>query len=190
MRVAVLGAGGIIAPAIVRDLAESAEFEDLTLLDLDGTAARAAAAQYGDGKATGAAVDALDRQGLTLALEGHQVLINAASYRVNLAAMDAALAAGCNYIDLGGLYHVTKQQMAMAPAFESAGLVAILGCGAGPGKTNLMAVLGARALGRSGRDPLCVGGLRRGPARWPRDPLRAGHPARRADDGADRRPRR
>lgn len=35
MRVAVLGAGGTIAPAIVRDLAESPEVEELLLLDLD-----------------------------------------------------------------------------------------------------------------------------------------------------------
>ncbi len=35
MRVAVLGAGGTIAPAIVRDLAESDEVEELLLLDID-----------------------------------------------------------------------------------------------------------------------------------------------------------
>ena len=35
MRVAVLGAAGTIAPAIVRDLAESEEVSALRLLDLD-----------------------------------------------------------------------------------------------------------------------------------------------------------
>ena len=35
MRVAILGAGGTIAPAIVRDLAESDEVEQLLLVDLD-----------------------------------------------------------------------------------------------------------------------------------------------------------
>jgi saccharopine dehydrogenase (NAD+, L-lysine-forming) len=146
VRVAVLGAGGIIAPAIVRDLAESEEFGELTLLDLDGRAARQAAAEHGGGKASGAAVDATDRQALTLALEDHGLLINAASYRCNLAAMDAALAAGCNYLDLGGLYHVTAVQLQLHAAFSDAGLVAILGCGAGPGKTNVMAARAAREL--------------------------------------------
>lgn len=141
-----LGAGGIIAPAIVRDLAESAEFEELTLLDLDGVAARAVAAEHGGGKASGAAVDARDRQALTLALEDHGLLINAASYRCNLAAMDAALAAGCNYLDLGGLYHVTATQLRLDAAFAETGLVAILGCGAGPGKTNVMGARAAREL--------------------------------------------
>ena len=146
MRVAVLGAAGIIAPAIIRDLAESDEFEELTLLDINGAAARAAASEHGGGKASGAAVDASDRQALTLALEDHGLLINAASYPVNLAAMDAALAARCNYIDLGGLYHVTATQLPLDAAFADAGLVAILGCGAGPGKTNVMAARAAREL--------------------------------------------
>lgn len=146
MRVAVLGAAGTIAPAIVADLAADDGVGELTLLDLDGVTAREVAARHGAGMAQGSAVDAADRQALTLALEGHQVLVNAASYRVNLAAMDAALAADCNYVDLGGLYHVTAQQLRLSEAYSARGLVALLGCGAGPGKTNVMAVRAAREL--------------------------------------------
>jgi lysine 6-dehydrogenase len=146
MRVAVLGAGGTIAPAIVRDLAESSEVETLTLLDLDGDRAREVAERHGGGKATGAAVDASDRQALTLALDGCGLLLNAASYRVNLAAMDAALVAACAYVDLGGLYHVTERQLALDDAFAQAGLLAVLGAGAGPGKTNVMAARAAQEL--------------------------------------------
>ena len=51
MRVAILGAGGIIAPAIVRDLAESEEASDLLLLDLDESRAQAVADAHGGGKA-------------------------------------------------------------------------------------------------------------------------------------------
>jgi saccharopine dehydrogenase (NAD+, L-lysine-forming) len=146
VRVAVLGAGGTIAPAIVRDLAESPEVDSLTLLDLDGDRARAVARDHGGGIATGAAVDAADRQALTLSIEGHGLLLNAASYRVNLAAMDAALAAHCGYVDLGGLYHVTAQQLRLHDAFAEQGLLAILGAGAGPGKTNVMAARAAAEL--------------------------------------------
>lgn len=146
MRVALLGAGGTIAPAIVRDLAESAEVESLTLLDLDGARARAVADAHGAGRATAAAVDAADRQALTLALEGCGLLVNAASYRINLAAMDACLAAGCAYIDLGGLYHFTERQLRLHRDFEERGLLALLGAGAGPGKTNVMAARAAAEL--------------------------------------------
>jgi saccharopine dehydrogenase (NAD+, L-lysine-forming) len=146
MRVAVLGAGGTIAPAIVRDLAESEEFESLVLLDLDGSRARAVADAHGAGKATAAAVDASDPQALVFALEGCGLLVNAASYRINLRAMDACAASGCSYIDLGGLYHLTGDQLARSAEFEERGLLAVLGAGAGPGKTNVMAARAARDL--------------------------------------------
>ena len=146
MRVAVLGAGGTIAPAIVRDLAESEEFESLVLLDLHGSRARAVADAHGAGKATAAAVDASDPQALVFALEGCGLLVNAASYRINLRAMDACAASGCSYIDLGGLYHLTGDQLARSAEFEERGLLAVLGAGAGPGKTNVMAARAARDL--------------------------------------------
>ena len=46
------------------------------------------------------------------------MLVNSASYRVNIDAMDACLEAGCHYIDLGGLYHLTGDQLELSDAFE------------------------------------------------------------------------
>src|SRR4051812_26596993 len=94
LRVAVLGAGGTIAPAIVRDLAESEEAAELLLLDLDGDRARAVADEHGGGRARAQAVDA--RGGLADALAGSDVLVNSASYRVNLDAMRACVESGCH----------------------------------------------------------------------------------------------
>ena len=146
MRVAVLGAAGTIGPALVRDLAESAEVETIEALDIRREAAAGVAERHGAGKASAGTVDARDPQALTLALDGVQVLVNAAGYRTNLLAMDAALAAGCAYIDLGGLFHMTQRQLGRARDFEEAGLVAVLGAGAAPGKTNVMAARAAEGL--------------------------------------------
>lgn len=146
MRVGVLGAGGVIAPAIVRDLGESVEVTALHCLDLDGERAAVVAQTHGAGKASAAAIDATDVRALAGALEACDLLVNAASYRVNLAAMEAALAAGCHYVDLGGLYHVASDQYSRGAAFDRAGLLAVLGCGAGPGKTNVMAAWAAADL--------------------------------------------
>ncbi len=146
MRVAVLGAAGTIAPAIVRDLGESEEVEELLALDLDAGRAAAVAEAHGAGKAHAAAVDA--RAELSAALDGVDVLVNSASYRINLHAMRACLSAGCHYVDLGGLYWMTGRQLELSPQFEAAGLLAVLGMGSSPGKTNVMAVRARRALGR------------------------------------------
>ena len=47
INVAVLGAGGAIAPAVIRDLAESDEVATLRLLDVDERRAAAAAREHG-----------------------------------------------------------------------------------------------------------------------------------------------
>ena len=169
MNVAVLGAAGTIAPAIVRDLGSSmAEVASLSLLDLDGARAAAVALEHGGGRAGAAAVDARDPDALAAALDGVDVLVNAASYRINLDAMDACLAAGCHYLDLGGLYWMTGRQLARDEEFRRAGLLALLGIGSAPGKTNVMALRAARELGdaaaidsievvAAGRDPQATG---------------------------------
>ncbi len=146
LSVAVLGAGGTIAPAIVHDLGESEEVRRMTLLDLDAARAAAVADAHGSGKASASAVDARDVDGLAAALSGADVLVNTASYRINLDAMRACLGAGCHYLDLGGLYWLTFEQLTLGSEFERAGLLAILGIGSSPGKTNLMALRGVREL--------------------------------------------
>lgn len=146
MRVAVLGAGGTIAPAIVHDLVESDEVERLLLLDRDSERLDAVAASHGQApKVSTEAVDAT--LNLSAALGDTDVLVNAASYRINLHAMRACLEAGCHYMDLGGLYHVSAQQLELSDEFERAALLAILGIGSAPGKTNLMAAVAGRELG-------------------------------------------
>ena len=145
MRVAILGAGGTIAPAIVRDLAESDEVAAMRLLDLDLRRAEAVAVEHGGGKAQARQADATSD--LAEQLAGMDVLVNSAHYPVNLAAMDACLEAGCHYMDLGGLYHVTAKQLELGPRFEQHGLLALLGAGSAPGKTNLMAARAVRELG-------------------------------------------
>lgn len=144
-RVGVLGAGGTIAPAIVRDLADSEEVDSMRLLDLDLERAEDVAAAHGGGRAEAMRVDATD--GLAQELDGLDVLVNSASYRINLAVMEGCLEAGCHYIDLGGLYHVANQQLGLSDRFADAGLTAMLGVGSAPGKTNLLAARAVRELG-------------------------------------------
>lgn len=145
MRVAILGAGGTIAPAIVRDLAESDEVDELLLVDLDGAKARATADRHGGGKASVAA-----------GVAGADVVVNSAGYRINLDAMRWSLEAGAHYVDLGGLYWMAGRQLELNDAFERAGLLAVLGMGSSPGKTNVMARHAARALGTDTLDAVHV----------------------------------
>jgi saccharopine dehydrogenase-like NADP-dependent oxidoreductase len=160
--VAVVGAAGIIAPAIVATLAEHEAVERILCLDVNLAGAQAVAEAHGAGRASAAALDITDRDAARTALEGTTVLVNSAAYKINLAAMEVALDAGAHYLDLGGLYHVTREQVKLHDRFREAGLLAVLGMGSTPGKTNVMAAHAVQRLGgridrvivaAAGRDP-------------------------------------
>jgi saccharopine dehydrogenase-like NADP-dependent oxidoreductase len=91
-------------------------------------------------------VDASDARSMATALEGAAVCVNCAAYRLNLPVMRGCLRAGVHYVDLGGLFHVTREQLELDEDFRRAGLTAILGLGSAPGKTNLLAAAAARRL--------------------------------------------
>jgi hypothetical protein len=113
-------------------------------------------------------VDARDSASLSRTLDGVAVVVNCADYRLNLDVMRGSAAAGAHYVDLGGLFHLTKQQLELDGDFRDAGLTAVLGMGSAPGKTNLLAAAAARRLGA---DPVSM-------EIWAatRDPAAAGHP--------------
>jgi saccharopine dehydrogenase-like NADP-dependent oxidoreductase len=113
-------------------------------------------------------IDARDAASVARALDGASVCVNCADYRLNLDVMKGALAAGAHYVDLGGLFHMTRKQLELDGAFRDAGLTAILGMGSAPGKTNLLA---RAAVERLGSEPTKM-------EIWAvtRDPAAADHP--------------
>jgi len=135
--VAVVGAAGIIGPAIVATLAEQDAVTEIRCLDVNAEGAQDVAAQHGAGKATGAALDVTDLESAREAVAGSTVLLNTAAYRINLAAMEVALAASAHYLDLGGLYHVTREQVKLDLWFRDAALGAVRGMGSTPAKTEI-----------------------------------------------------
>jgi saccharopine dehydrogenase (NAD+, L-lysine-forming) len=73
-------------------------------------------------------------------------VVHCAPYAFNRGVMEAALEAGCHYVDLGGLFHTTRRQLRLDREFRRAGLLAVLGMGSAPGITNVMARLGGDLL--------------------------------------------
>jgi lysine 6-dehydrogenase len=144
--VAVLGAAGAMGRAAVYRLARDGR--RVLALDSDLAAARRIVRRYGGGRATAETADARDRGRLARHLAGVGAVVNCAPYPLNLDVMRAALDARCHYVDLGGLFHMTRRQLRLDAVFRRAGLTAVLGMGSAPGITNLMAVAAARGLTR------------------------------------------
>jgi saccharopine dehydrogenase (NAD+, L-lysine-forming) len=138
--IAVLGAGAMGSAAAV--LLARHDDVDLLVLDVDESRARRVAEQAG---AEGRGFDATTNE-LAGILRGVQAVAACIPYRANLSTMEMALAAGCHYADLGGLFHTTKRQLELHERFSAAGLTAVLGIGSAPGLTNVLAKLGVDRL--------------------------------------------
>ncbi len=141
---AVLGGAGAMGRATVFDLARHG-FRVL-LLDADLAAARRIAARYGAGATQVDTADARDPKALAARVKGVAAIVNCGPYVFNMTVMEAALRAGCHYLDLGGLFHTTRKQLARDREFRRAGLLAVLGMGSAPGIMNVLA--------RAAADPL------------------------------------
>ena len=165
-QVAVLGGAGAMGRAVVHELHRSGR--RVLILDRDLAAARRVGGIYAPGAADVARADVRGTDRLARTLRGSAVLVNCAPYRLNLSVMDAALAAGCHYVDLGGLFHMTRRQLRRGAEFRRAGLLAVLGMGSAPGLTNLFAAAAADTLRRVRAIRIYNGGG--SPARHP-DPL-------------------
>ncbi|EQD68887.1 Saccharopine dehydrogenase, partial [mine drainage metagenome] len=77
--------------------------------------------------------------------------MNAVQYAFHLDVMEAALAARVPYLDFGGLFHMTRRQLALDERFRAAGLLAVPGLGQVPGVSNVLAMQAAADLDRVDR---------------------------------------
>lgn len=140
MEAVVLGGGGLTGRCAVRDLAESGVFTRVRVADVDLELAQAAARRAGgEPKVVADKIDVRDRSAVAAYLRGARVCVNAVQYRFNLDVMEACLAAGVDYLDFGGLFHMTRRQLELDERFRAAGLLAIPGLGQVPGVSNVLA---------------------------------------------------
>jgi len=153
MRVVVVGGAGAMGRWTVRDLTESEGVDEVVVADLDGSRAREAAGwaaarsgSNGTAQVSGLGLDAGDGDALRRAFDGADVVCNCAVHATNLPVMEACADAGTHYVDLGGLYHTTRRQLALHDRFVAAGVTAVVGMGGSPGTTNVLAALAGRDL--------------------------------------------
>ena len=157
--VAVVGGAGAMGRIVVRDLLETAGPGIAVLIaDRDVGAARALAQGLGGGRRVRAVeVDAHRPVATARALAGVFAVINCGPHGSNLAVMEVALRVGAHYLDLGGLFHVTRAQMKLDGRFRRAGLLALVGIGAAPGIVNVLARAAADDMDRVDEIDILIG---------------------------------
>ncbi len=142
MKVLVLGGAGAMAQVTIRDLLENSNVDKVGIADLRVEHAQVAARTLRDERAIPLAADARDTHALTRIMRDWDVVINCTWYELNLLVMEAGIKAGIHYLDLGGLYHMTRKQLEMNESAKDADVCCVLGIGSSPG---IMNVIGAYA---------------------------------------------
>jgi saccharopine dehydrogenase (NAD+, L-lysine-forming) len=153
MRIFVLGAGRM-GSIVAKDLHSREEIE-LGVGDIDQMRAESIAKQNGADKAF--AVDVTNTEKLSEILRGYDAVVNASWYEYNLHVMRACLKAKCSYNDLGGLFHMTLQQLKLDEEAKRQGISGIVGGGESPGITNVMCYLGAKGMSSVNYAKILVG---------------------------------
>ena len=146
MKVVVLGAGGMGAYAA--KTASTLDFVDeLVVGDLDGGAAETLAARLGP-KASGTAVDVQDSRALSELFSGATAVLNTVGpfFRLGPPVLRAAIAARVHYLDINDDWESTEAMLALHDDARSEGVTAVIGVGASPGISNMLACLAMREL--------------------------------------------
>jgi saccharopine dehydrogenase-like NADP-dependent oxidoreductase len=144
----VLGGVGAIGRVAVRDLFESHPRNRILIADYNEAGAREYARSFRSPRVKALFADACSVEQVAKVLCGHAVVINCTQHDFNVNVMRAALATNVHYVDLGGLFHWTRQQLKLDNRFRRARLTAILGAGCAPGITNVMTRAAADKLER------------------------------------------
>lgn len=158
----VLGGAGAMGKVIVKDLFFTNKGCNIVIADSNLDAAKKLAAYYQKLYKTSIVratfAEVTDIKKTAKLLHGADVVINSVQYELNLKVMEAALLAKVHYIDLGGLFHMTRKQLKLHDKFKKANLLAVLGMGAAPGLTNVMAKYGANMLDKVDEVKIRIGG--------------------------------
>ncbi len=116
--------------------------DELVVGDLNAAAAESAAAAIGS-KASGASVNVTDPASLARVFSGADAVLNTVGpfFRLGPPVLRAAIAAKVHYLDINDDWESTEAMLALDEEARAAGVTAVIGMGASPGMSNLLACL-------------------------------------------------
>ena len=146
-RVLILGGGGAIGRMALSSAAACSAVDEIVVADRIGAAAQRAAAPF-EGQATPMTLDVFDDVALRRAMQDVDAVVNCAGpyYRTGIHCLQAAIAEKRDYLDVCDDWETTHEMLRLDGEARAAGISAIVGMGASPGVTNLLARVAASEL--------------------------------------------
>jgi len=154
----ILGAG-LMGRALVHDLIINSGVGPVTVVDMDMSKLEPLVERYGSKGLSMTSIDINDRKATAKLLAGHEVLVNATSYSLNVALTRLAIENHCHMLDLGGNMMVVEEQLNMAKEAEGADVTILPNCGLAPGMANVMGAWLLKGLDVAKTLKIFVGGL-------------------------------
>lgn len=147
MIVIALGGCGEMGRCAVRTALQFPNVDRIVIADRNKSRAVALARECGE-KAGAYAVDVSDPSALRKLLKQADVVLNTVGpfYRFGVPILEAAIESRCHYLDINDDWEPTLKMLELNEAAENAGITAVVGIGASPGISNLLAVQAAGEL--------------------------------------------
>jgi len=142
MRVLVLGGSGGMGRFASRAISSFESINLITIADLNTDAAKEFADSFESRKITGIGLDVLDKKALKSILAEHDVVLNLTGpfFKFAYPILKAALEENCHYLDICDDWEPTEKMFTLNELAQEKNKTAIIGLGASPGITNLLAL--------------------------------------------------
>ncbi|MDX2277327.1 MAG: saccharopine dehydrogenase NADP-binding domain-containing protein [Hyphomonadaceae bacterium] len=157
MRVVALGGAGAMGRRAIRFISDNPKVESIVVADLNEDAAKAFAAEVGF-KASARKVDIGDIPAMDRLLGGADVVLNFVGpyYKHGATVLQAAIRNRIHYMDINDDWEPTLDMLEFDDQARAAGIIAVIGMGASPGLSNLLASAAVRQLDRVDTLHICM----------------------------------
>jgi len=148
VKILIVGGCGKQAEPAINYLLEAKEFTDVIIGDINIGAANELVKVLQSPKASALHIDILNHRALVDAIKSVDLVLNASGpyYKLGLKVLKAAIEAGKDYVDYCDDVEPTLEMLKLSDEAAKKGITAIVGLGASPGYTNLLAMQGAEQL--------------------------------------------
>ena len=142
--VIVLGGAGEMGRKAVSIISDFENIGELVVAELDvARAEKMVAKNASEAKIPlkAVSVDVTDSEQLISLLEGNDIVLNMTGpfYRLGVPVLEAAIAAGCHYLDICDDWEPTIDMLALHEKAVESDVIAVIGIGASPGISNILA---------------------------------------------------
>ena len=150
MRILAIGGSGGVGRFAVKAAQHFDNVEQIVVADLDEAGAQEFAAQLND-KVSAIGLDVNDVAALQSAMASADLVMNTCGpfYHYAMPILQTAIKAGCHYLDICDDWEPTVEMLKLDQQAKDADVSAILGLGASPGISNMLALLAMEELDSS-----------------------------------------